>query len=325
MPSDADRRLEKRAAGQRAQFALWQAEEEGVPRSTVYQRLADGHYGERYPAVFSMPGAPDSRLAWYQAAVLAIATVEDPAYLSHASAAHLWELDGCRADEVIHVISRGHHPRDIAGILPHRTRMLPDTHVTERSGIPVTTPERTLCDLAYRVSYPQLRRAVADAVRRRLITAESLAATAFELGRFRGKRKLREILVELSPLERDTANEFESMFVRVMTWAGARPSAVNHPVTDADGRRRVLDAVWLPGDYPIQIPVWIELDGRFSHSEVLDVNDDRAREDALRRAGWPDPIRITWQELVQRADEVVERVLDALQAHRVSGESGQLD
>ncbi len=325
MPSDADRRLERLAERQRGQFALLQAKEAGVPRSTVYQRLADGRYLERYPSVFRLAGSPDSRSAWYQAAVLALSTPDDPAYLSHRSAAHLWRFDGCRPDDVIHLLSTGHHPREIRGVQPHRTRTLPDHHACTRAGIPVTGPERTICDLARQVGFVALRRAVADGVRRKLVTVESLAAVAFELGRFRGKRAVRRIVEELSPLERDTVNEFESLFLRIMTWAGAPPSALNHPVTDADGRRRKLDAVYLPGDYAIQIPVWIELDGKFAHSEVLDVSDDRAREDAVMRAGWPEPLRFTWWELVRCPKRIVGEVVGALEAHRVSGGSDQLD
>lgn len=317
MPPDADRAVEETAARQYGLFSLRQAEDHGVPRSTVYARAKEGRCQPRQPRVFAISGSPDCREARYLAAVLSVDSDDDPVVLSHASAAHHWDLDGCGPAPDIHILSREHHPDDLIGVRPHRSQKLLDHHRTVRRGIPVTTVERTLCDLATMVNHPQLRKAVADAIRRNLVTAESLAATAFEIGRFRGKRKLRRILDELSPLERETANGFESLFLRLMTTAGYAPSAMNHPVVDADGRRRKLDVVWLPGDYPISEPVWRELDGMFTHSEVLDVKDDREREEALIRAGWPEPERITWQDLIRRPERVVRSVVEELRSRRL--------
>lgn len=288
MPSDADRRLAEVAARQHGQFSLSQAAQAGVPRSTVYRRASEGRYEVRQPRVFAIAGAPDGREARYLAAVRAVDSEQDPVVLSHASAAHLWDLEGCRPAPEIHILSRRHHPEELAGVRSHRSEKLLGHHRTVRRGIPVTS-----------------------------VTAETLASTAFEIGRFRGKRKLRGILVELTPRERETANAFESLFLRVMTTAGYPPTAMNHPVTDADGRRRKLDAVWLPGDYAITQPIWRELDGRFAHSRVLDLNDDRAREDALIRAGWPEPERITWQDLIRHTERVVLSVVDAIATRRL--------
>lgn len=321
MPPDADRAVEETASRQYGLFSLRQAEDHGVPRSTIYARAKEGRCEPRQPRVFAISGSPDCREGRYLAAVLSVDSDEDPVVLSHASAAHHWGLDGCEPSSEIHILSRDHHPDDLIGVRSHRSQKLFDHHRTVRRGIPITTVERTLCDLATMVNYPQLREAVADAIRRNLVTAESLAATAFEIGRFRGKRKLRLILEELSPLERATANAFESLFLRLMTTAGYPPSAMNHPVVDADGRRRKLDAVWLPGDYPLSAPVWRELDGAFTHSEVLDVNDDREREDALMRAGWPKPERITWQQLVRNPEQAVQSVIDEIASRRLPPES----
>lgn len=317
MPDERDRALHELARNQRGLFTLAQAVAAGLTDTTVYRRCAAGRYEQRRPGVFAVAGAPDSREARNLAAVLAVDSEEDPAVLSHASAAHHWELDGCEPDDVIHVLSRGHHPEELDGVRPHRTERLPETHRAERYGIPVTSAERTLCDLAGTVRSGALRRAIADAVRRELVTTEGLAATAFELGRFRGKRKLRAILAEMSPLEADAASALESLFLQITTLAGIAPSAMNHPVVDADGCRRKLDAVWLPEDRDLLEPVWAELDGMRWHTGSLDVNDDRRREDALMRAGWPAPLRYTWRDLVDRPEEVVGEIRAALLARRV--------
>ncbi len=315
-----DRALDVLTARQHGTFSVEQAVERGLDAATVYRRAESGRYRKLQPTVFAVAGAPDSRLARNMAAVLAVTTKHDPAVLSHTSAAHLWGL-GISPHDVIHVVSETHHPGGLDGVRPHRTKALPAHHRTERNGIPVTSPERTLCELASCVGYERLRRAVANAVRRDLVTASGLAGTMFELGRIRGKRNLRMILEELSPLERDAREGLESLFLRVMAWAGLPPSAMNHPTRDARGGRRLLDAVFLAEDYDLVQSVWIELDSEAFHSASLDVLDDRRREDLLVAAGWPRPLRYTWADLIERPDRVVDEVRTALQTRRVAAQS----
>ena len=65
------------------------------------------------------------------------------------------------------------HPR----INGHRTNYLPREHVTTVRGIPVTTAERTLLDLAGVLPEHRLRRAVRQAQFLKLTTIGSLVAT----------------------------------------------------------------------------------------------------------------------------------------------------
>lgn len=305
------------ARRQHGLFSVGQARSLRLNPTTIDRRLETGRYERLHPGVYRVAGAPDSREARYMAAVLAVSTAQDPAVLSHSSAAHLWRF-GVRPDEMIHVVSETHHPGRLDGVKPHRTKALPVHHRTERDGIPVTSPERTLCELASCVGYTTLRKAVANAMRRNLVTAADLAATMYELGRIRGKTQLRMILAEVTPLERDAREGIESLFLRVMTWAGFPPSAMNHPTRDAAGDRRLLDAVYLPEDYDLHEPVWIELDSEAFHTATLDVIDDRRREDSLVAAGWPRPLRYTWTDLLERPDQVVDEIRTALTQRRVA-------
>lgn len=316
MPPDADRRLARLTRRQHGVFSAHQAERCGLSQRTVSARARAGRYSRVQPGVYRVAAAPDGRRARYMAAVLAVTTDDDPAVLSHRSAADLWGI-GTGHDEVIHVVSGTHHPGRLDGVRAHRTKALPEHHRAEHDGIPVTSPERTLCELAGCVGYERLRRAVATAVRRDLVTAANVAATMFELGRIRGKRKLGMVLAELSPLEREGIG---SLFLRTLSWAGFPPSAMNHPVRDADGARRLLDAVYLREDYDLVEPVWVELDGREFRTSPLDVREDREREreDLLVAAGWPQPLRYTWADLVEHPHRVIREIRDALRARRVA-------
>lgn len=94
------------------------------------------------------------------------------AALSHRAAASLWELLPA-SDGPVDVSIRGYGGRTRrAGIRLHRSRLLLPAVVTLRSGIPVTTPSRTLLDLRRVVSTPgkpgivsprELRRAIRQA------------------------------------------------------------------------------------------------------------------------------------------------------------------
>jgi len=94
------------------------------------------------------------------AAVLALG---DGAALSHRSAAALWELLPPTEGPVdISLPSRGGRKRR-QGIRIHRPESLQPHETTRRSGIPVTSPARTLADLRTAVPERELRRAIRQA------------------------------------------------------------------------------------------------------------------------------------------------------------------
>jgi hypothetical protein len=69
-----------------------------------------------------------------------------------------------RRDDLCHVIvagAGGRAQRD--GIVRHRSRTLTDRDITEKQGIRVTRPQRTLEDLARHATPGELRRALREA------------------------------------------------------------------------------------------------------------------------------------------------------------------
>ena len=112
----------------------------------------------------------------WETAVLAAALAAGPeAVASHLSAAHLWglfdgpEIAGARA--AIHVTAPGQHR--LSGVRFHRGSLDSRERARHRS-VPITTPARTLFDLASIVSAEQLGRCTDDALRRRLLSLEEL-------------------------------------------------------------------------------------------------------------------------------------------------------
>jgi predicted transcriptional regulator of viral defense system len=131
------------------------------------------------------------------AAVLACGT---DAALSHQSAAALWRIVA-RWPSTTHVTAPSE--RDRPGIHVHRSRR---ADATTHYGIRVTTPARTLVDLADVLNPKQLTPALNEAQVQRLVTAAELTTL---LTRYPGRRTS-----QLTPEQGATRSPLEDRFVR---------------------------------------------------------------------------------------------------------------
>jgi hypothetical protein len=115
------------------------------------------------------------------------------ARLSHLSAAWLWGfLDSLDRKPEVTVL--GGATRVRPGIVVHRTAEVFPGDVTMFKGIPVTTPARTVLDVAATRHGPALRHLVRRAQGTRRISARQLAEVCRRLGPRRGSRRLAVII-----------------------------------------------------------------------------------------------------------------------------------
>lgn len=299
-----DARLAAIARRQFGAFSWGQSRACGVPDGTIGARLAAGRYRQLLTGVLAESATPDS---WEARAMAALLAVGGDATLARGSAARLHGLS-LGSGAPVAVLVRTRTFRGLDDIRIHRTRVLEADDVTTLGPLTVTTVARTLCDLAGHASDDDLRKAVAMAVRRRWTDATQLRVMARRLGRFRGRRRLMALLDELHPLDGDCRSELETRFLRLMVGARLPPTAMNHPVVDARGRRRVLDAAYLPQRVPV------ELDSRLAHGTLLDWHDDLRRENDVVLTGWRSFLRFSWDDVVHQPDRVVGSVRQALEA-----------
>lgn len=244
MPADADQKLADLCRRQIGVFALSQGVELGVPHATMVSRLRSGRYRRVLPGVVAEAATPDS---WEARAMAALLAVGAEAVLARGSAARILGLDvPRRATEGMHLLVRDRTFGGLPGLTIHRTRTLDDADVTAVGPLWCTTITRTICDLAGELGPVALRRTVADAIRRDATSPTDLRRACRRLGRIRGKRYLLTLVDELSPLDRDCRSELETAFLHLMRRAGLPPTAMNHPVVDAFGTRRFIDAAYLP-------------------------------------------------------------------------------
>jgi very-short-patch-repair endonuclease len=253
----------------------------GRSPSAVDRAVAAGRLHRLHRGVYALGHPALSRHGRWMAAVLACG---DGAALSHLSAAHLHGL-------VDHSPSPAHvtTPRtrkDVRGVATHRTRCLHDNEVTRKNGIPVTSVQRTLTDLA--------DMAPARVMRRALHQAEVLyGVTPSPINGRRGTRRLRE--------EPDRSrSELERAFARVMEQAGIERPAQNARVYGME-----VDFVWA-GRRLI-----VELDGWRYHRSRQAFERDRERDQALTGAGWR-VLRFTHRQVTAHPGHVARTVGAAL-------------
>ncbi len=155
-------------------------------------------------------------------------------------------------------------------------------------GIPVTSPVRTLVDLAAVVNEKMLRTAVRRALGLRRVSIRQLVAARRRLGPRRGSANLDRVLTTAAP----TRTELEDVVYDLIVDSGfARPD-VNRPLLIA-GRRVVPDFRWP------EHRLVVEADSRAWHDNPIARNDDAERQ-ALLEASGDRLIRVTWDQAVAR-------------------------
>jgi predicted transcriptional regulator of viral defense system len=162
----------------------------GLGRSAIAYRVRKGWLTRMFRGVYRV-GAFDDRWTREAAALLACG---DAAVLSHASAAAVWGIRAHTGGPVDITVARGHRAGQ-DGIAVHRSP-LKRSEVRTRCGLRVTSPARTLHDLATTLSPEDLDRTVNEAQVLNLTTAKALLAHLARSSRLAGAPALREALRE---------------------------------------------------------------------------------------------------------------------------------
>jgi very-short-patch-repair endonuclease/predicted transcriptional regulator of viral defense system len=259
----------------------------GLGRGAIEHRVRCGRLHPLHRGVFAVGHRAVSRDAAWLAAVLAAG---DGAALSYRSAAALW---GIRQSGRARVeVSVPRHRRSSARLELHWVPMQPDEITSER-GIPVTTPARTLFDLAAVVSEEQLERAFDEAEVRRLTSPTSLDALLARYPGRKGAPAIRKVLAKHAAVGQTvTRSELERRFLSLVDASG-----LPRPRMNRAGDQGELDATWHDER------LVVELDGFAVHGTRRAFEDDRARDRALQVAGWR-VVRITWRQLRDEPDTI---------------------
>jgi very-short-patch-repair endonuclease len=260
----------------------------GFGHKAIMRRAAGGWLVRRHRGVYQVGvfGGPFGR---EMAALLAC---RPGAVLSHQTAAVICELP---ADDggLVHLL--GTRAR-IPGVRTHRSPLAP-ADVTVRHGLPITTPTRTLLDLAPSMPAVELARLIEEAQVRRLVTPTQLRSALDNAVGRPGIKRLRELI---EPELGYTRSEAERRLRELIRNAGLPAPHTNAKIAGLE-----VDAVWRDQT------LVVEVDGYAFHRTREAFERDRRRDARLLLAGYR-VLRITWRRLTQEPEQVIALLAAAL-------------
>ena len=294
MPFSDDELIEQLAAGQRGLVTRTQLRARGITAHAIASRVRAKRLRLLHRGVYRVGPviAPHAREL---AAVLACGP---HAVVSHRSAGWLWQLLPDPGEAPVDISLREGDRGRRRNISVHRVH-LREHDVTTCEDIAVTTPRRTLIDLAAVLSSRDLERALAIAERLNLLERRDLlSASAQQAGR-PGAPLLRTLLqTDAGPAF--TRSEAEDQFLALIRRAQLPAPETNVRVGDYE-----VDFYWR------RERLVVEVDGFAFHANTRKFDSDR-RRDAWLTANGLHVIRVTWRQLTGEPEVVLVRLAQTL-------------
>jgi very-short-patch-repair endonuclease len=267
----------------------------GLSPLAIDARVRAGRYVRRHRGVYDIAGAAIGMRGRSFAALLAGG---GGAVLSFRLSAANWLLSP--EPPVPEITVPGRHVRSRPDLVVHRSTTLSCADVVERAGLTMTTPLRTLLDMATVESRASLERIVAEALVLRLLDARLIREAAGHPG----ARRLRAALD--GPDATLSHSELERIMVRLIRDAGLPPPQAQtliaaHRADFAWPDRRLI----------------VEVDGWAAHGHRLAFERDRARDLAHTLAGFT-VVRFTYRQIVSHPRLVALRLAALLEARSPS-------
>lgn len=260
-----DRGIARIAGRQHGAISTAQLRQAGFDKAAVARRARSGRLHRLHRGVYAVGHiAPSDERRW-MAAVLALG---EGAVLSHRSAAALWELLPATEGPVDVSIPSRNGRRRRQGIRIHRSESLQPGETRRRSGIPVTSPARTIADLRCTAPARELRRAIRQADFLGLAIGPDVAVDK-------------------------TRSELERRFLWLCRRYRLPAPAVNVPIGGL-----TVDFCW------VEVKLIVETDGYQAHRGRAAFEDDRDRDLRLHGLGF-DVIHLSHPQIFKRPDEVV--------------------
>lgn len=273
----------------------------GMPASTLSKWVRLGHLVAVSRGTYVQPGVLESEASLLRAATRALDAV-----VSHESAARLHGLDVLDGSRVTVSVPVRRSNR-FEGVIVHQSTDLSKTDTTRILGLPITTPTRTILDLAAVLPSGLLASCLDHAVRMKLTTYEE-TADALEKTARRGKPgvlKLRAVLKPRLGGNFVADSVLETRLHKVLRSGGL-------PVPNTQYRPKWLRRVNGRVDVAyVEHRVIVEGDSQRWHGTPEAFQTDRIRDNLAQLAGWI-ILRFTWEDIVERPSYVVDTVRKAL-------------
>lgn len=266
----------------------------GLVRSARWHRISGG-YATRPPATWG----PADR---WRAALMAVG---GRAALSHTTAAAAFGWDLLTDDPRLHVtVARNRSGAQAPRVVVHR-RMLGPGDVCELGPLTITSPVRTVLDLAALLPFTDAVVVADAALRQRSVEPGELYAGLAASRRWPDHPRMRSVILACDA----RAGSVPETMARLAFAEAELPTPVTQlEARDFNGRLiAIADFGW--PDHR----VLVEIDGMAYHSNGVDFKRDRVRQNALVLAGWT-ILRFTARQVFEEPKFMVEQVCEALAA-----------
>jgi predicted transcriptional regulator of viral defense system len=186
-----DRRVSELAAEEWGVLDLDELRACGLTKRAITVRVQRGYLHRMYSGVYAVGhGEPP----WEGRLLAAVKACGPTAAISHVTSEMLWGVIEPDEERAIEVTIVGDHRRVHPGIRCHRTTDLPARDRRRVRGIPVTSPARTLLDIAATTDGYALRNAVRRAQGLKRVNLRQIAEVLDCLGPRRGSRRLARVI-----------------------------------------------------------------------------------------------------------------------------------
>jgi very-short-patch-repair endonuclease len=273
----------------------------GLTREQIARRCRSGRLTQLHQGVYLVGVVPGQ----HTHAMAALLACERGAVLSHRSAAALWNLLPYPATAPVWITIPPERQIDRPRIKTVRADLEP-SDLRRRLGIPLTSPPRTILDLATQLPIDELEQLVAEANYRRLARDQELREQVERNDRRRGVARLRQVL-DLPGGPKRTRSPAERALLSLLRRAGIEGFETNALVLGYE-----VDFLWRELDFAV------EVDGWDAHSGRVAFERDRLKVARLG-AGGVQVMPVTGRQIRRDPDGVLARLVGALATARQAG------
>jgi len=296
MPAESpEARISELASHQHGLVTRSQLLDVGISSSSIQRRQDRGQLRAIHKGVYRV-GPLESPRTMEMAAVLAGGP---SALLSHMSAASLWDFVRIPPPSPVHITVPEVAGRRREGIVFHWTRGLAEDEVSDLGGLPVTSPSRTIIDIASDLGRREMELVLARAEDQGRIDRASLGKMVDRYHRQPGVGLIRELFQSGEDLGL-TRSEAERRCLELIRSAGLPKPHTNVLVGPYE-----LDLFWP------DLGIALEIDGWAYHSSRRRFEGDRRKDNWLRSRGI-EVIRLTWRQITHDATTSIVQVGQAL-------------
>lgn len=291
------------ARGQHGAFLIEQAHRAGIPANVLRGWITSGlldRFGVRTLRSATSPATPIDDAAAH------VLDVRPKAWISHETAAALHKFDTFHTmDERLHITLRRGTYTTRPNLVIHTSDDLPVEDLVLVEGIPVTSPVRTIIDLARAESAKRLTTVIDGALRDRLITEERLLRRIAEL-RTQGRYGIPKLLAVIEGVERSRGGHswLERRYLELTAGAGLPRPEVQRHLGRVDGRLIRVDCFYADAD------LVVELLGYRWHRSRSQMTRDAERVNRLQLDGRL-VLQFTYDQVTLGPDAVLATVVEA--------------